>query len=76
MNIKQCMGRGCYLYIVEAISNEKGPSLNKYLVLVEFNDVFPMELPRFPCEREIDFTIEIKPGLELTLKTPYRTMAP
>ena len=30
MNIKQCMGNGCYLYIIEAISNEKGPSLNQY----------------------------------------------
>ena len=70
MNIKQCMGRGCYLYIVDAISNEKGPSLNKYLVLVEFNDVFPKELPRLPCEREIYFTIEIRPGSKPISKMP------
>ena len=64
------MGNGCYLYIIEAISNEKGTSLNQYLVLVEFNDVFPKELPRLPHEREIDFTIEIKPGSKMILKMP------
>ena len=32
-------------------------------------------LPRLPPERELDFTIEIKPGAEPISKTPYRMMA-
>jgi hypothetical protein len=34
-------------------------------------DVFPNELPRLPPERELDFTIERKPGTEPISKTPY-----
>ena len=64
------MSQGCQLYLIEAVNNEKGPSLNQYLVLVEFNDVFPKELFGLPHEREIDFTIEIKPGSDPKSKTP------
>ena len=70
------MRQKCELYIVEVVSDEKGPSLNQYPVLVEFSDVFPKELPGLPPERELDFTIEIKPYTEPTSKEPYRMMAP
>ena len=76
MNIKQCMRKGCQLYIIEAISNEKGPSLNQYPMLLEFSDVIPKELLGLPPKRELDFTIEIKPGSNPTLKKLYRIMAP
>jgi hypothetical protein len=42
----------------------------------EFKDVFPNELPRLPPERELDFTIELKPGAEPISKTLYRMTAP
>ena len=42
----------------------------------EFQDVFPNELPGLPLEREIDFTIELKPGAEPISKTPYQMTAP
>ena len=47
---------------MEAVNERKGPSLDQYPVLSEFKDVFLNELPRLPLEREIDFTIELKPG--------------
>jgi hypothetical protein len=37
-----------------------------------FQDVFPNELPGLPPERELDFTIELKPGAEPISKTLYR----
>ena len=37
---------------------------------------FPNELPRLPPERELDFTIELKPGAEPISKTEYRMTAP
>jgi hypothetical protein len=46
---------------VEAVNERKGPSLDQYPVLSEFKDVFPNELPGLPLERELDFTIELKP---------------
>ena len=65
------MSKGCKLYIFEVIGNEKGPSLNEYLMLAEFSKVVPMELPELPPTRELDFTIEIKPNLEPKSKIPY-----
>jgi hypothetical protein len=37
---------------------------------------FPKELPGLPPERELDFTIELKPGAEPISKTLYRMTAP
>ena len=34
------------------------------------------ELPGLPPERELDFTIELKPGAEPISKTLYRMTAP
>jgi hypothetical protein len=76
MKVKRCMRQGCRLYVVEAVNERKGPSLDQYPVLSEFKDVFPKELSGLPPERELDFTIEIKPGAEPISKTPYRMTAP
>jgi hypothetical protein len=62
MKVKWCMRQGCRLYVIEAMNERKGPSLDQYPVLSEFKDVFLNELPRLPPERELDFTIELKPG--------------
>ena len=64
------------MFVVEMVSDSKGPSLNSYPVLSEFKDVFPEELPQLPPERELDFTIELKPGAEPISKTPYRMTTP
>jgi hypothetical protein len=50
--------------------------LDQYPVLSEFQDVFPNELLGLPPEREIDFTIELKPGAEPISKTSYQMMVP
>ena len=49
--------------------------LEDILVVREFPDVFPDDLPRLPQEREIDFKIELAPGTEPISRAPYR-MAP
>jgi hypothetical protein len=56
---------------VEAVKERKGPSLDQYPILSEFQDVFPNELPRLPPERELDFTIDLKLGAKPISKTPY-----
>jgi hypothetical protein len=62
MKVKQCLRQGCRIYVVEAMKDRKGPSLDQYPVLSEFQDVFPNELSGLPPERELDFTIELKPS--------------
>ena len=76
MKSKRCLRQGCQLLVVEMVSDSKGPSLNSYVVLSDFKDVFPEELPQLPPERELDFMIELKPGAELISKTPYRMTTP
>ena len=73
---KRFLRQGCQLFVVETMSDSKGPSLNSYPVLSEFKDVFPEELQQLPPERELDFTIELKPSAEPISKTPYRMKTP
>ena len=42
------------------------------LVVCEYPDVFPKELPGLPLIREVEFDIELVPGTSLTLIAPYR----
>ena len=64
------------MYIVEAISNEKGASLDQYPVLSKFKYVFPKDPLVLPLQRELDFTIKIKPSSKGTSKTPYMLTTP
>ena len=75
MKVKRCLRQGCLLYVVEVVNERKGPSLDQYPVLSEFQDVFPNELLGLPLERDLDFTIELKLGAEPISKTPYRMTA-
>ena len=40
-------------------------------MLNEFTDVFPEEIPGLPPRRELDFTIELVPGVVPRSKAPY-----
>jgi hypothetical protein len=45
-------------------------------VVREFADVFPEELPGMPTERELEFTIDLKPGTEPIERTLYQMSTP
>ncbi|GJS51835.1 zinc finger, CCHC-type, retrotransposon gag domain protein [Tanacetum coccineum] len=49
-----------------------GPRLESHLVVRNFPDVFPDELPGLPPEREVEFTIDLIPGAQPISKAPYR----
>nr|GFD36391.1 retrotransposon protein [Tanacetum cinerariifolium] len=51
------------------------PSIHDQLIVSEFPDVFPDELPGIPPVREFEFNIELIPGSEPISKALYR-MAP
>jgi hypothetical protein len=46
--------------------------LKKILVVCEYADVFPDELPGMPPHRDIKFTIELQPGTAPISMRPYR----
>eukprot|EP00253_Pinus_taeda_P003939 PITA_03939 len=76
MQMKRCLRKGCEAYVIQEVSQGKGPSLGQYPVLAEFPDVFPKELPGLPPVRELDLTIELKLGTQPISKTPYRMTTP
>jgi hypothetical protein len=46
--------------------------LDKILVVCEYADVFPDELPRMPPDRDIEFAIEFQADTTPISKRPYR----
>jgi hypothetical protein len=45
--------------------------LDEILVVCEYPDVFPDELPGMPPDRDVEFVIELNPGTTLISKRPY-----
>jgi hypothetical protein len=56
---------------VEEPKNTKGPSLEYFFVLQEFEDVF-QEILRLPPKRDIYFSIDLVLGASPVSKNPYR----
>jgi hypothetical protein len=54
---------------------EVSSDLTSILVVCEFPDVFPDDLPGLPPDRDVEFTIELEPGTAPISRRPYR-MAP
>jgi hypothetical protein len=48
------------------------PGIQDILVVCEFPDVFPEDLPGFPPERDVEFVIELKPGTAPISRRSYR----
>jgi hypothetical protein len=65
------------LYGTHVVEPEKknGPSLEYFFILQEFEDVF-QEIPGLPPKREIEFSIDLVPGVSPVSKTPYRMSTP
>ena len=61
-------------------SMRKGCKIDVFLehlpVVKDFAEVFPEGLPRMPPKRELEFTIDLKPGTEPISRTPYRMSTP
>ena len=54
--------------------NEKGEldAISQILVICEYQDVFPEELPGMPLHRPVEFVIDLEPGTEPVCKHPYK----
>ena len=58
------------------LDSKKGHiELENIMVVKDFPDVFPEELPGIPPRKEVDLSIEILSGTTPTSRAPYR-MAP
>jgi len=67
---------GCEAYLAYVCdSKEKTRELTNILIVREFTDVFPDELPGLPPDREVEVSIDVLPGTTFVAQPPYR-MAP
>ncbi|KAG8483157.1 hypothetical protein CXB51_022108 [Gossypium anomalum] len=65
--------KGCeayFAYVIDSRVSERKVELVP--VVCEFSDVFPEELPGLPLIREVEFGIELVPGIIPILIAPYR----
>ena len=67
LQLKRAVRKGCKAYAVtitdeESIIKIDNLKLEYILVLKEYIDVFPEEIPGLPPKRELDFTIELVLG--------------
>jgi hypothetical protein len=54
------------------LSKVQGTSLSEIGIVQEYPDVFPEELPSMPPDHDIEFMIELLPGMPPISKRPYR----
>ena len=72
MQARRFLRKGCEGFLVCAL---KGDKVEDIPVVEEFPDVFSEDLPGLPPNREVEFTIDLVPGIGPISKAPYR-MAP
>jgi hypothetical protein len=48
------------------------PEIQNILVVCEFQDIFPKDLPGLPPERDVEFVIELKPGTAPISRRSYQ----
>jgi hypothetical protein len=77
LQLQKSMRKGCKIYAILAL-NEKGveEGLEHLPVVREFVDVFLEGLPGKPSERDLKFTIDLKPGTESITRMPYWMSTP
>ncbi|XP_073061747.1 uncharacterized protein [Primulina eburnea] len=61
--------------IADVTEKKKEVGIEEIPIVAEFSDVFPDEIPGFPSAREVEFGIELMPGISPISRAPYR-MAP
>ena len=73
---RRFLRKGCEAFLALVLdSKRRQVNLEYILVIKEFPDVFPEELPGLPPEREVDMSIEIVQGTTPISRAPY-CMAP
>ncbi|KAJ8749819.1 hypothetical protein K2173_013222 [Erythroxylum novogranatense] len=67
------MGRGCEAFLACVVDTSvKESKVEDIPIVREFPDVFPEELPSLPPEREIEFAIDLTPGMTPISIPPYK----
>ena len=60
---------------IQDIEEKRVQHIEEFLVLLDFKDVFLEEIQGLPLKRDLEFSIELKPGLVPASKSPYHMSA-
>jgi hypothetical protein len=74
LQMKKYCRKRCPLYeiqVLEFVEDDKS-NLEDHPILREYRHMFPKEVPGLPPRRDIDFSIELSPGVVPMSRTPYR----
>src|SRR5687767_2565615 len=65
LKARKMIAKGCIYHLVRVRDeNSETPTIESLLVVNEFLDVFPDDLPGIPLEREIKFGIDLLPDTQ------------
>ncbi|KAD3640786.1 hypothetical protein E3N88_30009 [Mikania micrantha] len=70
MNYMNRGGQSFLAYVIDVRNEVK--ELNDVPVVRDFPDVFPDDLPGIPCDRDVEFKIDLIPEAKPIAKAPYR----
>ena len=77
---RQCLQQGCkgfMAYVMDTrVDSERPRSVEEVPIVREFPDVFPEELSVVPPVRQVEFSIDLVPGVAPIAKVPYRLAPP
>ncbi|XP_050902224.1 uncharacterized protein LOC127112107, partial [Lathyrus oleraceus] len=74
--LRKLMKEGAQMFsLMATLSVESKAKIEELLVVKEFPEVFPDEIPSVPPEREVEFTIDLVPGTRPVSMAPYRMSA-
>ncbi|XP_071707880.1 uncharacterized protein [Rutidosis leptorrhynchoides] len=73
MKARKSIAKGCDTFLAYVIdANKEKKTVADILVVRDFPEVFPDELPGLPPVREVECRIELMPGSTPVAKAPYR----
>ncbi|GKE18403.1 putative reverse transcriptase domain-containing protein, partial [Tanacetum coccineum] len=73
--IKSCkyVERGCHLFFTHVTDyKSKEKRMEDVPVIRDFSEVFPEEFPGLPSPRQVEFRIDLVPGVAPVARAPYR----
>ena len=65
-------GATCYMIVAQAEKMSTTEKISRIPVVDEYADVFPDEILELPPSRDVDFSIDLIPGVGLVSMAPYR----
>ena len=71
MKNQSLLRKGCCGYLAYVLGNDNDAKLDDILIVQDYPDVFPKDLPRLLVEQAVEFTIELVSGTTPISKAPY-----